>query len=272
MSNTTNKVVLITGGSSGIGKAVGIYLSKKGYKVYGTTRNKSNYSDFQHFELLELDVTKAATIQTAVQELLSKESKIDVLINNAGIGITGPVEEVADEEIVKHFETNYFGAIKVMKGVLPQMRKQKSGLIINVTSIAGHMGLPFRGIYSASKAALEITTEAMRMETKSFGIHITNLAPGDFATNIAGGRFHAPVIKGSSYEKGYQKTLDLIDEHVDSGDDPAIVGLVVEKIINTPNPKIHYKVGAFLQKFSIKLKAFLPDKIFEKMLLNHYKL
>lgn len=272
MTNTTNKVVLITGGSSGIGKAVGIYLTTKGYKVYGTTRNKSNYSDFKHFELLELDVTKSETIQRAVNQLLAKESKIDVLVNNAGIGITGPVEEIADEEIVKHFETNYFGAVKVMKGVLPQMRKQQSGLIINVTSIAGHMGLPFRGIYSASKAALEITTEAMRMETKAFGIHITNLAPGDFATNIAGGRFHAPVIKGSAYEIGYQKTLDLIDEHVDRGDDPNIVGLVVEKIINTPNPKIHYKVGAFLQKFSVKLKSFLPDKTFEKMLLNHYKL
>ena len=196
--------------------------------VYGTTRNKANYSNFDHFPLLELDVTKAETIQNAVSELLTKESRIDVLVNNAGIGITGPVEEVPDNEIVTHFETNFFGAIKVMKGVLPQMRKQQSGLIINVTSIAGHMGLPYRGIYSASKAALEITTEAVRMETKAFGVKVTNLAPGDFATNIAGGRYHAPVIKGSAYEKGYQQTLDLIDAHVDSGDDPSLVGVVVE--------------------------------------------
>ena len=272
MDNPGNKVVLITGGSSGIGKAVGIYLTKKGYKVYGTTRNKSNYSDFKHFDLLELDVTKADTIKHAINNLLRIESRIDVLINNAGIGIAGPVEEIPDNEIATHFETNYFGAIKVMKGVLPQMRKQKSGLIINITSIAAYMGLPYRGIYSASKAALEVTTEAMRMETKAFGIQITNLAPGDFATNIAGGRFHAPVISGSDYEKGYKQTLDLIDEHVDSGDDPSIIGTVIEKIINNNNPKIHYKVGAFVQKFSIKLKALLPDKIFEKMLLNHYKL
>ena len=266
------KVVLITGGSSGIGKAVGIYLTQKGYIVYGTTRNKSKYPNFNHFPLLELDVTDNATIKTAIAELIKKEQRIDVLVNNAGVGITGPVEEVPDEEIVKHFETNFFGAIKAMKGVLPQMRKQQSGLIINVTSIAGFMGLPYRGIYSASKAALEVTTEAIRMETKDFGVKVTNLAPGDFATNIAGGRYHAPVIKDSAYQKGYQQTLDLIDEHVDSGDDPAIVGKIIEKIIETPNPKIHYKVGAFMQKFSIVLKGLLPDKTFEKMLLNHYKL
>ena len=160
----------------------------------------------------------------------------------------------------------------MIKAVLPQMRAQQSGLIINVTSIAGYIGLPYRGIYSASKAALEITTEAMRMETKAFGIKLTNLAPGDFATNIAGGRYHAPVIKGSDYEKGYEQTLNLIDAHVDSGDDPNMVGVLVNSIINTANPRIHYKIGAFMQKFSIVLKRVLPDKTFEKMLLNHYKL
>ncbi|WP_040396092.1 SDR family oxidoreductase [Aquimarina agarilytica] len=266
------KVVLITGGSSGIGKAIGIHLTKKGYTVYGTTRNVSKYPDFTHFPLLELDVTKAGTIKKAVQELLSKEDGIDVLVNNAGVGITGPVEEIPEQEISSHFETNYFGAIKVMKGVLPQMRKQQSGLIINVTSIAGYMGLPFRGVYSASKAALEVTTEAMRMETKAFGIKITNLAPGDFATNIAGGRYHAPVIKGSDYQKNYQLSLDLMDAHVDEGGDPKAVGIMVEKIILTPNPRIHYKVGAFMQKFSVFLKRILPDKTYEKLLLNHYKL
>ncbi len=270
--NKSQKVVLITGGSSGIGKAVGVYLTQKGYKVYGTTRNTSNYPNFDAFPLLELDVTKAETIQSAIKELVDKEGRIDVLVNNAGVGITGPVEEIPDDEIVNHFQTNYFGAIKVIKGVLPQMRKQQSGLIINVTSIAGYMGLPFRGVYSASKAALEITTEALRMETKAFGVQITNLAPGDFATNIANGRFHAPVIENSAYQEKYQFSLDLMDTHVDSGDDPSMVGVVVEKIINTPNPKVHYKVGAFMQKFSTVLKRILPDKVFEKLLLNHYKL
>ncbi len=266
------KVVLITGGSSGIGKAIGQHLSKKDYIVYGTTRNTSRYPNFNDFNLIDLDVTKTATIQKAINTIITNEGRLDILINNAGIGITGPVEEIPDEEIITHFETNYFGAIRTLKAVLPQMRKQQNGLIINITSIAGHMGLPFRGIYSASKAALEITTEAIRMEVKDFGIQVTNLAPGDFATNIASGRYHEPLKKESPYNNAYSKTLNLMDSHVDSGSNPSEVGLVIEKIINTSNPKVHYKVGAFMQKFSIILKQILPDKIFEKLLLNHYKL
>jgi short-subunit dehydrogenase len=159
-----------------------------------------------------------------------------------------------------------------MKAVLPQMRAQKSGLIINVTSIAGYMGLPYRSIYSASKGALELVTEALRMEVKSFGIHITNVAPGDFATNIASGRYHAPATVGSAYEESYGESLRTIDQHVDNGSNPSEMAAAVYKVIQTKEPKIHYKVGAFTQKFSIVLKRILPDKIYEKMLMKHYKL
>jgi short-subunit dehydrogenase len=188
------------------------------------------------------------------------------------VGITGPLEEIPTDEIRNNFETNFFGPIEVMKAVLPQMRSQKSGLIINITSIAGYMGLPYRSVYSASKGALELITEALRMEVKSFGIQITNVAPGDFATNIASGRFHAPLIKGSAYEITYGNTLQLMDEHVDSGSNPNEMAEAVYQIIRNPNPQIHYKVGAFMQKFSIVLKRILPDKVYEKMLMNHYKL
>jgi short-subunit dehydrogenase len=152
------------------------------------------------------------------------------------------------------------------------MRKQNSGLIINVTSIAGYMGLPFRGIYSASKGALEIVTEAIRMEVKGFGIEVTNVAPGDFATNIASGRYHTPIFYESPYKKNYQKNLDLMDSHVNSGSNPIQMAEAIFKIINTPKPKIHYKVGDLIQKFSILLKRILPDKVYEKLLMNHYKI
>jgi short-subunit dehydrogenase len=170
------------------------------------------------------------------------------------------------------FNTNFFGAIDVMKGVLPQMRKQKSGTIINVTSIAGYMGLPFRGVYSATKAALEIVTEAARMEVKNFGIDIVNVAPGDFATNIAAGRYHTPVFEDSAYKKVYRANLDLMDAHVDGGMNPEAMAKKVLEIIYTKNPKIHYKVGGFMEKFSIVLKRILSDKMYEKLLMNHYKL
>ncbi len=266
------KVVLITGGSSGIGKSVAKHLTQKGYIVYGTSRNPSKTTDKLPFQLIELDVTDNTTIIKAVQKVIKKEGRLDVLINNAGVGITGPIEETPDSEIKKAFQTNVFGPIDVIKSVLPQMRKQKSGLIINITSIAGYMGLPYRGIYAATKGTLELITEAFRMEIKDFNIQMTNVAPGDFATNIANGRFHSPVLKNSPYKKPYSDTLKLMNEHVNKGNNPQEMANAIYKIINTKKPKIHYKIGAFMQKFSIVLKRILPDKIYEKLLLKHYKL
>ncbi|WP_411766970.1 SDR family oxidoreductase [Winogradskyella sp. A3E31] len=266
-----SKVVLITGGSSGIGKSIGEYLMTKGYSVFGTSRNPEKYKDSK-FPLVTLDVTKPETISECIREVLTQAQKIDVLINNAGAGITGPIEEIPEEEIKRNFETNFFGPINVIKAILPQMRKQESGLIINITSIAGYMGLPYRGVYSASKGALELITESFRMELKEFNIEMANVAPGDFATNIAAGRYHAPVKTGSPYEKSYVANLKMIDDHVDSGGDPKMVAEIIAKIIETPKPKIHYKVGAFMQKFSIVLKRVLPDKVYEKILSNHYNI
>lgn len=265
------KVVFITGASSGIGKSIGTYLSEKNYKVYGTSRNPSKVTD-SPFTLVELDVRNPDSIKKAVDTVMANEGRIDVLINNAGVGITGPLEEIPAEEIKNNFETNLFGPIEVIKAVLPGMRTRKSGLIINVTSIAGYMGLPFRSIYSASKGALELLTEALRMEVKPFNIHIVNVAPGDFATNIAAGRYHSPLVKGSAYESTYGHSLATMNEHVDSGKDPKDMALAIVNIIEGKNPKVHYKVAAPLQKFSIVLKRILPDKMYEKMLMNHYKL
>ncbi len=265
------RVVLITGGSSGIGKSVGEFLQEKGYKVYGTSRNPQNVQGSK-IPLVAMDVRDAESIKTAVAQIITEVGRLDALINNAGVGITGPLEEIPASEIKNNFETNLFGPIEVMKAVLPQMRSQKYGLIINVTSIAGYMGLPYRSVYSASKGALELITEGLRMEVKGFGINITNIAPGDFATNIAAGRYHAPLIKGSPYEVPYGNTLNAMNEHVDGGSNPMEMAEAIYAIMKTPNPNVHYKVGAFMQKFSIVLKRLLPDKVYEKLLMNHYKL
>jgi len=265
------KVILITGGSSGIGKAIGEFLHHKGYTVYGTSRNPQKILN-SVFPLIALDVRSGESIAHAVSHIIAISGRIDVLINNAGVGITGPLEEIPAAEIKNNFETNFFGPIEVMKAVLPQMRSQKSGLIINITSIAGYMGLPYRSVYSASKGALELITEALRMEVKSFGINITNIAPGDFATNIAAGRYHAPLSPASAYAVPYGNIMATMNEHVDSGSNPNEMAHAVYAIIQNANPKIHYKVGAFMQKFSIVLKRMLPDKVYERMLMNHYKL
>ncbi|MDY7393718.1 SDR family oxidoreductase [Aureibaculum sp. 2210JD6-5] len=266
-----SKVVLITGASSGIGKSIAEYLHQKGMVVYGTSRNPK-VSEINGVKMLPLNVIEVNTIKKTVATIIENEGRIDVLINNAGMGITGPIEDTPTDEMRNVFNTNFFGAIDVMKGVLPQMRQQKSGLIINITSIAGYMGLPFRGVYSASKGALEIITEATRMEVKEFGIKITNVAPGDFATNIASGRYHTPVFENSAYKKKYSENLALMDQHVDSGLNPEIMAQSVYKIIMKNHPKIHYKVGGFMEKFSIVLKRLLPDTWYEKLLMNHYRL
>lgn len=265
-----SKVVLITGASSGIGKISAEYLSSKGYIVYGTSRKL--HSKNGSFEMLQMDLTKKDSIQKAISRILGKENRIDVLINNGGTGITGSIEETPTDEVRNFFETNFFGILDIIKLILPQMRQQKSGLIINITSLGGYLGLPFRGIYSSTKGALELITESLRMEVKGFGVNITNLAPGDYATNIVSGRYHSPIYENSVYKDTYQRNLELMNNHVDQGRNPIEIARKIEKIINLSEPKIHYKIGDGLQKFSIVLKRILPDKIYEKLIMRYYKL
>ena len=264
------KIVLITGATSGIGKQTALLLASKGFLVYGTARNVEGKN--LPFRLLPMDVREPATIKQAVQQILSEVGRIDILINNAGVGITGAVEELPADQLHNVFATNLYGAISVVQEVLPTMRAQKSGRIINISSIAGYMGLPFRGAYSASKGALLLMTEALRMEVKAFGIEVCTISPGDYATDIASRRYHAPVNENSPYAEVYAKQLRLMNEHVDSGGDPKEMAEKILKVINTKHPKVHYKQGSFLQKFSIVLKRLLPSKRYEQMLMKHYQL
>ena len=266
------QVVLVTGASSGLGKSIAFHLHDLGYKVYGTSRNPKQYSDSFPFALLQLDVTQSESISKLILEITQHETSIDVLINNAGVGITGPVEETSLDAMRANFETNFFGPLAMIQAVLPTMRKHTFGKIINITSIAGYMGLPFRGAYSASKGALNIITEALRMEIAAQGIEVMTLAPGDYATDIASRRFHAPVVKNSAYEKTYQLSLDTMDAHVDSGNDHKEIALKVAQLLLEKKSKPHHLMGSFLQKFSLTLKKILPQKTYEKLLKNHYKL
>ena len=264
--------VVITGASRGIGyELVKLFLAE-GHRVLAISRNeeKLNTLKIKGATTLAFDLCKDS--YQPIINTVSSFGHIDIVINNAGVGITGPIEETPSSEIKKAFDINLHGPINVIKSVLPQMRKQKSGLIINITSIAGFMGLPYRGIYSATKAALEITAEAFRIEIKQFGIEMTNIAPGDFATKIADGRYHAPVISQSPYKKDYSNTLEIMNSHVSSGKDPKDLAQIVYQIIRSKNPRVRYKEGSLLQKFSIVLKRVLPSRWYEKMLMNHYKL
>ena len=263
------KTVLITGATSGIGKQTALLLASKGFLVYGTARNVEGKN--LPFRLLPMDVREPATIKQAVQQILSEVGRIDVLINNAGVGITGAIEETPIEALENAFETNFFGAVRTIQAVLPIMRSQCKGMVINITSIASYMGLPFRGGYSASKGALSLLTETLRMETQQFGITFCNLAPGDVATDIASRRFHTPAIEGSPY-KQYAEALPLMNEDVDKGMPAEAIAQKIVQIIRKKNPKGHYVKGKFIERLSLLLKAILPAKCFEKLLKKHYNL
>ena len=262
-------VVLITGATSGIGRATAQLLSQKGYKVYGTARHVQ--AQPEGYTLLTMDVRDTASVTQAVETIISQAGHIDILINNAGVGITGALEETPIEALENAFQTNVFGALRVIQAVLPYMRTQKKGKVINITSVAAYMGLPFRGGYSASKGALSLLTESLRMETEQFGISFCTLAPGDVATDIASRRFHTPALEGSPY-KQYAKALPNMNTDVDNGLAAETLANTILSILNKKHPKVHYVKGKTLECLSIFLKKILPSKYFEKLLKGHYQL
>ena len=265
------QVVLITGGSTGIGRATGELLQSKNFIVIGTSRSPDRY-DSHPFPLIQMDLRDDLSIQKAVETVFSQYGAIDVLVNNAGKGIAGPIEETPLEEIRSVFETNLVGATAVIQSVIPFMRAQNKGKIINITSIAGYSGLPFRAAYSATKSALHMLTESLRLELKQIDVQCCTLAPGDVATNISQGRYHVPVKENSPYQEIYGAARKEMDTHVDDGVPAKTVAISIYRLIRKNKLKPHYTVGPILQRFSVYLKSYLPAKTYEFILSKFYKL
>ena len=266
------KVILITGASSGFGRVIAEKLSKEGNIVYGTSRNPENYPKPKKYKLLKFDITSFVESENIVKKIVNENKRIDVLINNAGIGFTGPIEEISIKDVKRVFDTNFFGHIDVVQSVLPIMRKNKSGLLINITSIAGYQGIPFGSIYSSSKASMEHLGEALSMELNQFGIKVVNIAPGDYKTEIINNRYDSNLEKNSPYYDLYRKCIEEWSLNMSKSRNPVEIANLVNKIIKSRNPRIHYIIGPFLQKFSVYLKKILPEKIYQRLLMNHYKL
>lgn len=269
----SSKVVLVTGASSGLGKSISLALSREGHTVYGVCRSAESYPEITEFELLSMDVTDKQQITAVLDLIMEREGRLDVVVNNAGKGITGPVETTPIEEIRRVFELNLYGPIQVIQGALPLMRKSGSGgYVVNVGSIGGYMGLPFRGIYSASKSALSMVTESLRLECEESGIQFCTIDPGDFKSDIRKRRYHSPNEPDSPYYVTYGRMLETIDSDVDSGSSPEDLSRELLNILKSKSLKPHYPLGAPLQRFSIRLKGLLPSKIYERLLKKHYKL
>lgn len=263
------KVVFITGISSGFGRHTSAYLAQKGYKVYGTCRKACEHDPLVN--VFEMDVTDLRAVEKCIGQVLEKEGRIDVLINNAGMHTGGAVEVAPYEDIRLQIETNFMGMIHTIKSVLPAMRSQGRGTIVNIGSIGGLMGLPFQGIYSAGKFAVEGLSEALRMELRQFNIKIIVINPGDFHTNNTLNRKN--VFKTGNievYEDQFRKTLSIIENDENGGKHPEILARMMFKILEKKRPSNRYVIASFEQKFAVVLKQILPGSWFEAILLGHY--
>ncbi len=270
------KIVLVTGASSGLGKATAHYLASKGYKVYGTSRHASLPPETTDDDLpimVRMDVNKTVSVKQAVDFILEQEQRIDIVINNAGWGISGAVEEASIEQTKALFETNYFGTQRVCQAVIPTMRAHKSGYVINISSIGGVLGLPFQGLYSATKFAVEGMTEALRMEVRSFGIHVVLIEPGDFRTSFTDHREKTThTTTDPAYNKMEQSATSIFEHDERNGTDPETIAHLIEKIISSSNPKLRYRAGSFSQKLVAKMKGVLPDRLVQWILMKYYHL
>jgi len=266
------KVILITGASTGFGRETAKLLSRKGHIVYGTIR--SNLQEETSYHLLRMDLTDIGSIKNAVSEIAGKEGRIDVLINNAGMHTGGPVETSPTSNIELQMDTNFMGLVLLTREVLPVMRKQNGGTIINISSIGGLMGLPFQAFYSASKFAIEGYSEALRMEVKPFNINVIVINPGDFRTSNSANRrnFLAPSGPEDTYNEQFIRTLKVIEEDERNGQEPGILAARIAGILECRNPRQRYIIASFDQKLAVILKYILPGKLFRLILESHYKI
>jgi len=266
------KVILITGISSGFGKQIAKLLAEKGHVVYGTVRNETVSDNSIH--QLRMDLTNSDSIKKAVSDLMASEGRIDVLINNAGMHTGGPIETSMIENIRLQLNTNIIGTIELTREVLPVMRKQGGGTILNFSSIGGLMGLPFQAFYSASKFAIEGFSEALRMEVGQFHIKVVLINPGDFNTSNTANRrnFLAPTGLDDPYREQYEKSLAAIEKDEANGWKPEVLARKIAKIVECKNPHQQYIISSFEQKLAVGLKYILPGKLFRLILQDHYKI
>ncbi len=270
-----NQVAVITGSSSGIGLETSVYLARRGYIVWATMRSIQKADELREIiaaeklpiEIARLDVCDDDSVKSAVAQILQKSGRIDALINNAGYGLRGAVEEVSLDEWHRQFETNFFGAIRVTQAVLPQMRQQRSGVIVNISSVLGRFAIPFSGPYVSSKFALEGFSETLRYELAPWGIKVILIEPGFIATKFQENvQFaHAAQREDSPYSLFKQASARRVQRNIHRAASPEAVAATIYRAITHPNPQLRYGVGREA-RLILPLRRFLPAGLFEKIL------
>ncbi len=273
------KVAIVTGSSSGIGLETAIHLAKNGFKTFATMRNTSKSDTLKQrlqsenlpIEILQLDVTDDTSVKNAINTIVEKEGRIDVLVNNAGYALMGAVEDLSTEEVKDQFDTNVYGPYRTVREVLPTMRKQKNGRIITISSIAGFMGMPIGSAYVASKFAVEGFTESLRHEVAPFGIHACVVEPGAIRTSIMEG---APVAKKSLENSAYSEITQAIGKAMgdmlkNQSSPPSVVAEAVLEAATSENPETRYTAGEDAKMIQQARKT-MADKEFEGLVNSFF--
>jgi NAD(P)-dependent dehydrogenase (short-subunit alcohol dehydrogenase family) len=262
--------VLITGASSGIGYATAAFFLTQGWRVYGLSR-----SGKVPVGVLPLvaDITDEYALAKAVSGLVKEADRLDAVVNAAGIGGAGVLETFPVTEARKIMETNFYGTLQVLQATLPIMRESGKGTFVAISSIAGLIGVPFHGIYSASKFAVEGLIESLRLELIGTGVRAVSICPGDTATPIMGNQYRAqtdelPIF----YQKNFTKADLAMRDNVDQGMSPDQVAKVIFRVVQQENLHIRYPVGDWLQKIAPLIKRFLPGRLFERIMAGYYGL
>lgn len=266
------KVILVTGASSGLGEAIASALVERGHRVYGTRRKVGASETATPFSMLPLDVTDDTSVSTCVAALLAAEGRIDVLINNAGVGLCGAIEDTTVAEAQWQMDTNFFGPVRVIRAVLPHMRRQGNGRIITVSSLAGIAALPYQPYYSASKFALEALNESLRLELSGSGIDSTTINPGDFKTGFTAARIFSDGARSGLHAKALKATVSIYERDELNGAHPELVARLAARLVEQHRIGVRYTVGMPSQRFGIMLKRLLPATLFEQLMKLTYSL
>ncbi|MGQ0618392.1 MAG: oxidoreductase [Panacagrimonas sp.] len=258
-NGSKKKVALVTGSSSGIGEATAKRLSKAGYTVYGTSR-RGGQAGGQAFTMLALDVTNDASVESAVNEVLRLEGRIDLLVNNAGFGVApAGAEESSIEQARAIFDTNFFGIVRMTRAVVPHMRRQGSGRVINIGSVLGLLPMPYGALYSATKHAVEGYSESLDHELRTRGVRVSVVEPAFTKTQFDANLLQ-PDATLDEYRDARAGMNQLLPKALANGDDPGVVAEVVLKAANDPRPKIRYTAGVMAGRLSL-LRRFAPTRL-----------
>jgi NAD(P)-dependent dehydrogenase (short-subunit alcohol dehydrogenase family) len=275
-----NKVALVTGSSSGMGFATAIMLARAGIHTYASMRNLKKSKTITELtstenlplQVVQLDVNDKKSVKEAITKIVTEKERIDVLVNNAGYGLFGSLEDVSIEELKAQFETNFFGVIRVTQLVLPIMRKQKSGTIVNVSSVGGRIGLPVLSAYHSTKFALEGLSESMSYELEPFGIRVVIIEPGVIRTNIMNSGIIAK--KAQDPKSPYFSLIQKVENNFklmmeNESSPPEEVAKVILGVVTSENPQLRYTVGNDAATM-IQARVSMSDNQFKKMIMQNF--